>query len=211
MTRHGLALEARGVRFSYVDAATRESAARDRAHRSRYPRGASSSRSSAQWLRQVNVPQDREQPAARLRRRDRRARTRRQGPRARDGLPGRGPVPVVHVVSNVAYGLRCKGMRGRRRTSGPCRSSGWSGSKASSRSIPYQLSGGMQQRANLARALTVDPEILLMDEPFAALDAQTRELMQAELLRIWSEARRPCCSSPIRSTRRSTWPTASSS
>ena len=98
--------------------------------------------------------------------------------------------PWYSVLSNVAYGLMCQGVprkEAQKRAMPLIKMVGLAGFESK---YPYQLSGGMQQRANLARALTVDPELLLMDEPFAALDAQTRELMQAELLRIWAQARK---------------------
>src|SRR5712691_8773841 len=98
--------------------------------------------------------------------------------------------PWYSVFDNVAYGLVCAGVprhEARRRALPLIDLVGLGGFADK---YPYQLSGGMQQRANLARALTVDAEILLMDEPFAALDAQTREVMQAELLRIWNAAKK---------------------
>jgi len=98
--------------------------------------------------------------------------------------------PWYSVIGNVAYGLICQGVKRKEAYARALPLIRLVGLEGFETKYPYQLSGGMQQRANLARALTVDPEILLMDEPFAALDAQTRELMQVELIRIWSQARK---------------------
>ena len=98
--------------------------------------------------------------------------------------------PWYSVLDNVAYGLVCSGVsraEARRRATPLIDLVDLQGFETK---YPYQLSGGMQQRANLARALAVDAAILLMDEPFASLDAQTREVMQAELLRIWNAAKK---------------------
>jgi NitT/TauT family transport system ATP-binding protein len=98
--------------------------------------------------------------------------------------------PWYSVVRNVAYGLMCRGVSKKEAFERAMPFIKLVGLAGFEQKYPYQLSGGMQQRANLARALTVDPELLLMDEPFAALDAQTRELMQVELIRIWTQARK---------------------
>jgi NitT/TauT family transport system ATP-binding protein len=98
--------------------------------------------------------------------------------------------PWFTVERNVAYGLECQGLaldEAKRRSAKYLELVGLGAFRTH---YPHELSGGMQQRANLARALSVDPRLLLMDEPFSALDAQTRELMQQELLRIWEEAKR---------------------
>jgi NitT/TauT family transport system ATP-binding protein len=100
-------------------------------------------------------------------------------------------LPWRTVLGNVRYGMemqrRFDNIRMDARAKEMIRLVGLSGFEGR---YPSELSGGMQQRVNLGRALATDPEVLLMDEPFAALDAQTREFMQAELLKIWAKSRK---------------------
>jgi len=98
-----------------------------------------------------------------------------------------GLFPWKTVYDNVAYGLRMAGAGKadiERKVPEFIRLVGLAGFE---KSFPYQISGGMQQRCGFARALAIEPSVLLMDEPFAAVDAQTREILQFELLRIWEE------------------------
>jgi NitT/TauT family transport system ATP-binding protein len=93
-------------------------------------------------------------------------------------------LPWRDAQNNVEFGLELKGISTRERAEKARQALDLVGLSQATHQYPHQLSGGMQQRVGLARALVVDPEILLMDEPFSALDAQTREILQQELLRI---------------------------
>ena len=98
--------------------------------------------------------------------------------------------PWKTVLQNVLYGLEKLGAPREERTRRAREFIELVGLGGFEDSYPSQLSGGMKQRAAIARTLAIDPHILLMDEPFGALDAQTRSLMQAELLRIWQRSRK---------------------
>jgi NitT/TauT family transport system ATP-binding protein len=99
-------------------------------------------------------------------------------------------MPWADVLTNVVFGLEIRGV-----PKSDCEATGMRlvrlvGLEGFERRLPKELSGGMQQRVGLARALAVNPQILLMDEPFGALDEQTRRLLQEQLLRIWEQERK---------------------
>jgi NitT/TauT family transport system ATP-binding protein len=99
-------------------------------------------------------------------------------------------LPWLTALENVMFGLEMKGMRGDALRETAQRYLALVGLKDSTNRRPYQLSGGMQQRVGIARALAIDPKVLLMDEPFGALDAQTRETLQGELIEIHARTRK---------------------
>ncbi len=98
-------------------------------------------------------------------------------------------MPWRTVRRNVTYGLELQGTRQADADGRAQRYIDLVGLAGFEESFPHELSGGMQQRANLARALAIEPALLLLDEPLAALDAQTRAYMQWELQRIWLQTR----------------------
>ncbi|MBI4609393.1 MAG: ABC transporter ATP-binding protein [Candidatus Rokubacteria bacterium] len=98
--------------------------------------------------------------------------------------------PWRTVLANVTFGLEERGLPKAEREARARRYLDLVGLVGFESKYPHQLSGGMRQRVGIARALAVEPGVLLMDEPFSALDAQTRQLLQEELLRIWGQTRK---------------------
>ncbi|MDR2164325.1 MAG: ABC transporter ATP-binding protein [Zoogloeaceae bacterium] len=98
--------------------------------------------------------------------------------------------PWLTAQGNVEFGLEAKGIAAKERREIALHFLDLVGLGDFARHYPAELSGGMKQRVAIARSLAYDPEVLLMDEPFAALDAQTREILQCELLRSWERSRK---------------------
>jgi len=98
--------------------------------------------------------------------------------------------PWKTAQQNVEFGLEAKGVSRRERSERASHFLELVGLRGFEQRYPHELSGGMKQRVAIARSLAYDPDVLLMDEPFAALDAQTRETLQGELLRIWEQTKK---------------------
>ena len=96
-------------------------------------------------------------------------------------------LPWADILTNIGFGLELRGMSRKESREAARPFLERVGLTRFADHYPHELSGGMQQRVGLARALAVAPDILLMDEPFGALDAQTRQLMQEDLMRLWEE------------------------